>query len=91
MKADYKYFNQTSLVKGLFLSMPQSIHIHAFLIITFTLAKLRINTMPKSPFYYIFPLGMIFIYFFFLGAEERILFINKMFHIYLMGQFNKYP
>jgi len=63
MKADYKYFNQTSLVKGLFLSMPQSIHIHAFLIITFTLAKLRTITMPKSPFYYIFPLGMILFYF----------------------------
>ena len=43
--------------------------------------------MPKSPFYYIFLLGMIF-FFFFLGDEERILFINKMSHIYLVGQFN---
>ena len=47
--------------------------------------------MPKSPFYYIFLLGMIFFFFFvFFGDEERILFINKMSHIYLMAQFNEY-
>ena len=44
--------------------------------------------MPKSPFYYIFLLGMIFFFFVFFGDEERILFINKMSHIYLMAQFN---